>query len=400
MIRTGEETLAEPVAGRGHRRMRFKGFSASSRWPVKLAVVAACGFLIAALLLTPRAIEAQFLLAVQDDPVSLADRELARSFTAAAAAKEIEQALAAKDADLAKSFVELARDRNVEIAPDLVAKVAAASKEANSPMSMAGHFARGLIGGEPDDLVSLAGTALGDLFVFGDIRDAVREGARLAAGEPVDHLILGLSCVGIAITAGTYATLGAGAPARIGLSIVKAARKTGRLGSRMGETLARSLRGVVDWSALRRAMAGASLTEPAVAVRAAREAVKVEKAEDLLRLTRDVGRVQTKAGTQAALDGLKLSDNPRQMSRVAKLAEAKGGKTRAILKFLGRGAIALTVAVFDLALWLFGALLMLIGFASSAKSAVERATLRRIRRRKAKRARERERAAAAAQSRA
>ena len=143
---------------------------------------------------------------------------------------------------------------------------------------------------------------------------------------------------------------------------MKAARKTGRLGTQIGEYIARSLRGVVDWSALRKAMAGASLTEPAVAVRAVREAVKVEKAEDLLGLTRDVGRVQTKAGTRAALDGLKIADNPREMARIAKLAEKKGGKTRAILKFLGRGAIALTVAAFDLALWMLWAALMMFGF--------------------------------------
>ena len=43
-------------------------------------------------------------------------------------------------------------------------------------------FTRGLITGEPDDLVGFAGTALGDLFVFGDIRDAVREGS--AARQP------------------------------------------------------------------------------------------------------------------------------------------------------------------------------------------------------------------------
>ena len=30
--------------------------------------------------------------------------------------------------------------------------------------------------GEPNDMAGLAGTTLGDLFVFGDIRDAAREG--------------------------------------------------------------------------------------------------------------------------------------------------------------------------------------------------------------------------------
>ncbi len=357
----------------------------ASRLRISLVLIAAliCG--MAAFAVLPRAYESAMLLWVQDDPAELAERQLARTFDAPAAAREIEAALAADDPELAKSFVELAQTRQIAVPADLLAKVEAATSAAASAAATAGNFTRGLITGEPDDLVSLAGTALGDLFVFGDIRDAIREGGRWAAGQEPDHLILGLSAVGIAITAGTYATLGAGAPARVGLTVVKAARKTGRLGARMGDSIARSLRGVVDWSGLRKAMAGASLTEPAVAVRAARQAVKLEKADDVLRLTRDVGRVQTKAGTRAAFDGLKLADNPREMARIAKLAEKQGGKTRAVLKFLGRGAIALTAAAFDLAMWVLWAALLLWGFLSSFKSAVERTTLRHLRRKKKRR---------------
>ena len=51
-------------------------------------------------------------------------------------------------------------------------------------------------------------------------------------GEPADELVLGLAGVGLAVTAGTYASLGAGAPGRIGLTVVKAARKTGRMSAR------------------------------------------------------------------------------------------------------------------------------------------------------------------------
>ncbi len=199
------------------------------------------------------------------------------------------------------------------------------STKANGALATAGNFTRGLIVGEPDDLVSLAGTALGDLFVFGDIRDAVREGSRLAQGQEVDHLILGLAAVGIAVTAGTYASLGAGAPARMGLSLVKAARKTGRISARMAESVTRSLRSVVDISALRKVFSSASLTDPALAVRAVREAVKIEKADDLFRLARDVGQVQGKAGTRAALDGLKIADNPRR-DGARRQARGKAGR--------------------------------------------------------------------------
>jgi hypothetical protein len=217
----------------------------------------------------------------------------------------------------------------------------------------------------------------------------VREGTRLATGQEADELILGLACVGLAVTAGTYITVGLAAPARVGLTVVKAAGKTGRIGGRMMAWISRSLREIIDWSALSRAARGASITEPAVAVRTAREAVKVEKAHDLVRLVGDVGRVQARAGTQAALDGLKLAQGPRDMSRIARLAATKGGKTRAILKLVGRGAILLTLGTFNLALWVFWAALTVFGFASSLKRMTERATERYCARRKLRHARAR-----------
>ena len=125
-------------------------------------------------------------------------------------------------------------------------------------------------------------------------------------------------------------------------------------------------------------------------MRAAREAVKVEKAQDLVRLVGDVGRVQTRAGTQAALDGLKLAEGPRDMSRVARLAAAKGGKTRAVLKLAGRGAIVLTVGAFNLANWMLWALVTAFGLVSALKRMTERTTERYCARRRRRRERERQ----------
>jgi hypothetical protein len=355
--------------------------------PLGLSVAVA----IAALAVAPRAFDAEFLLASRDDPVALADHAVARSLDATVLAREINAALAANDVDLATSFLELARDRDVPVDPALAEKVELANGTAATAARSFASFTRGLITGEPEDISGMVGTAAGDLFVFGDIRDAVREGTRLAAGQEADELILGLACVGLAVTAGTYATVGAAVPARVGITVVKAARKTGRLGSQMAGWINRSVREVVDWSALARAVRGASIAQPAAAVRAAREAVKVEKAQGLIRLAGDVGRVQARAGTQAALDGLKLAQGPRDMSKIARLAEAKGGKTRAILKLAGRGAIALTIGTFNLASWMFWAILTLFGLVSSLKRTAERTTERYCRRRRRRRARQRER---------
>ena len=68
--------------------------------------------------------------------------------------------------------------------------------------------------------------------------------------------------------------------------------------------------------------------------------------------------------------------------RLARLAAAKGDKTRAILRMVGRGAIVLMLAVLDLDFWILGALLVLWGLVASLKVTTERAALRIIRRNK------------------
>jgi hypothetical protein len=350
-----------------------------------LAMVAVCAAAVAAVL--PRGIESATLLYAQDRPEMLADHAVARTFSAPVAAAEIAKALAAGDADLAASFLELARDRGIAVDPALAARVAAANGTAAQAGRAAKNFAHGFVTGAPDDLAGLAGTATGDLFVFGDVRDAIREGIHVARGEPADTLILGLACAGLAVTAGTYASLGAGAPVRAGLTLVKAARKTGRLAAPLAEWMTRSVRSVVDTAALGAAFAKASFTAPAVTLRLTRDAVKIDRAEGLVTMLGDIGRVERKAGTAAALDGLKLVEEPQDVARLARLASTKGGKTRAILKLAGRAAFAFTFAAMNLASWVFGAICAVFGFCAAVKRTAERATENYLRWRKARRVR-------------
>lgn len=350
--------------------------------PVLIALALFAG---AAAYAVPRGIAAHDTLSMADDPARIADHALAGKFNSAVAEREINAALAGNDAELAQSFVELAEARHVPVDPVLTAKVDAAVAEASSTSHTLVSFARGFMTGVPEDGAALAGTALGDLFVFGDIRDAAREGTHWALGEPTDKMILGLACVGLAITAGTYATVGLAAPARVGVTLFKAARKTGRLGGRLALAVGRMARQAVDWSRLRKAIPGMSVAEPVIAVRAAREAVKVERAGGLLNLATDVGRIERKAGARAAMETFAIAQTPAEVSRVAKLAAKEGCKTRAIIKLLGRGAVMLTVGSFNLATWIFGALFTLVGFVASLKGTTERVTWRVVQKRKQRR---------------
>jgi hypothetical protein len=370
----------------------------SRRIGVTLAVAVASAVLFA--LLWPHAREPGILLLSQDDPAALSDGRIDSALRAnpATIGQGAEQALQAGDSDLANSFADLARDKGIALPEGVSARVDAAVADENSTASVARRFATGLVTGEADDVASLSGTVAGDLFVFGDIRDVVREGKRLAMGEDADRLVLGLASVGLVVTAATYVSAGGATPVRAGLTMVKDARKVGRLGAGLTEWAGRSARGVVDAPMLQKAVADASLAHPGQTITAMKAAFKAEKAGALVRLAKDVGRVGEKAGTKGALDVLRIAEGPKDVARAARLAESKGSQTRAIIKILGRGALLLTAGAFNLAWWVFAALLALFGFITSIKATTERLTLAWIQRSKLKRARRELAAAQALQS--
>jgi len=339
--------------------------------------------------LWPHARDAGAILAAQDEPARLADLQLNSALrnNPTLVAENIEAALAADDSDLAASFVELARDKNISVSGELSKRVSDAVTEANSTSNFARRFATGLVTGNADDAATLSGTVAGDLFVYGDIRDVVREGKHFAMGEDVDRLVLGLATVGLAVTAATYVSVGGVGPVRAGLSMVKGARKVGRLGEGLTQWAGRSAREVVDAPVLQQAVAKGSVLRPGETISAIKAAFRAEKAGALVRLAKDVGRVGEKAGTRGALDTLRIAQGPKDVARAARLAESKGSQTRAILKALGRGALLLAAGAFNLTMWVFGALLALFGFLSSIKATTERATEAWLRRKRARRLR-------------
>lgn len=354
---------------------------------LNLACLAA--FALAFAYVWPSARDAAALFAAQDDPVLLSELQIRKTFAAdpLLVEREIEAALKDGDIDLAQSFAELAQAQHLPVSVDLLARLERTAAEQRSAAHLATRFAEGFLTGNTDDVASFSGTVAGDLFTFGDIRDVVVQGRRLAVGEEADQLVLGLAAVGLAVTAGTYASLGAASPARAGLTLFKGARKSARLSAGLTAWARRSATEIVDTGMFRQAVAGASVTRPMESLGAFKAAVRTEKAGLLVTAVKDVGRVGEKAGVRGALDVVKVADDPKDLARAARLAEGKGSQTRAILKILGRGALLLTAGAFNLASWLFSALVFLVGAVASIKSATERLTMAWLRRARAKRLR-------------
>ncbi len=289
-----------------------------------IACMGICAALFA--VLWPHARDAGAILAAQDDPAVLSDLQLNSALRndRAVIAGNIEAALAANDADLANSLVELARERSISLGEELSRRVADAVAEENSSSHFAKRFATGLVTGNADDVASLSGTVAGDLFVFGDIRDVVREGKHLAMDEDTDRLVLGLAVAGLAVTAATYVSVGGVAPVRAGLTLVKDARKVGRLGEGLTQWAGRSARGMVDAPMLQNAVASGSVMRPGQTITAIRAAFHAEKAGALVRLAKDVGPKRCRARRPAC--GIQGRPDPRDPQSAGPRRIAAGGR--------------------------------------------------------------------------
>jgi hypothetical protein len=288
-------------------------------------------FLLAALVLlgssaaylVSRAEHALVLRIATDEPERLAEMRLAEIFNEKVAQREIEAALAADDVELAESFVELARLRGVAVADDLSVRVERARSAREQVRRVASRFGKGFVTGEPEGVAGFAGAATGDLFIFGDVRDLAREGSRWVRGQAVDPWITGLAAAGLAVTAGTYLTGGTAALARAGVSLLKAARRSGKIGANLATDLGKLIQ------------TGGSAR--------------------MVEVLSDLGRIEGKAGARTAIEGLRYADTLDDVAKVGRLAEKKGRATLAILKTLGRGAFVLGAAALSGALWVMGA---------------------------------------------
>lgn len=292
-------------------------------------------------------------LQASNNPLRITDWALSSRLTSEVADQEIRDSLADGSVDVALGIVALATERDVPIEPDLVQRVTAAAAAQRSVASMVGRVAHGFLSGDSDNGGSLAGSLAADLFCsFGDFRDLAQEGMNYLSGKTYDPWTLAVAGGGIALTLATYETVGAVLPERIGLSLLKVARRMGRLNPRLALRLAGMAR---DASAL-------------------------------FNFAESLGIIEAHAGVEAVFDSLSLAETPEDVMLLSRLATAKGRETRAVLRLLGHGAYRLAQVQYEFVKWLVWAILAWLGFCATCKAMVERMTEQQLLRKKLRRA--------------
>ena len=309
--------------------------------------------------------------------------------------REIEQAIDDAEFDDARQIVEIGEAQGHVFDPELVARTI--ESPGARTIREGTDFARGFITGEVKGVSGFAGAVSSDFMVVGDIRDILIQGPRAISGQDYDKFVLGLSLVGIA-------TVLPSGPIDVGASVLKTAKRTGKMSARLSKGLTHTLKRLVDVAALKTAISGG----PKRIVRMARKSgaprvIKVsdkqglksmEKsslarrfdgvlrpgpAKELAEVAAATQTIAGKGGLKASVRALAHADTPADLGRIAKLSAKTGEKTAGVLKLLGKGAFRLgrlLMKVVYAAIWALGWFLGAIWYSLSIARTLARMSRR------------------------
>lgn len=335
--------------------------------------IAGVGALVSAPLVVPNAIQSVRLLAQPDNVAEIADYQLGMvppdSFRS-----NIELALSDGDPELAASLVEVATDLKVQLPSDLIQQVREA--QGFDAGRMVGEVWDGFLKGDASSGASLGGSLAADFTGFGDARDLVLEGSNYLSNGTYDPVILAFSAVGLTLTVATVVTAGGAAPARAGVTVLKAAKKAGNLPAPLIRELSEVAVKAIDGPALDQAIAAAKRLDIPGAGAAAGRILNPAAAQKITQLADDVAGIAGRSGYRAVNQTLSVAGSTADIAKLNRLASATGTKFRGILKILGgSGAAFLTIANITMILggWAVSGLIWLLAAGFSALAGTYRA---------------------------
>jgi hypothetical protein len=188
------------------------------------------------------------------------------------------------------------------------------NKRASYPYK-AEKFLEGIVKGGSDEDIGRVSAIASDFLVVGDIRDLSIEGVHYANDQKVDKLIVALSSLGLLATAGTVYSLGAAAPIKTSISLLKYGKRVKKIPS---------------WFQ----------TELIKYIKIANETKSLEKVNTLLQ---PIHKLYNKVGLNQTLHLLKLSKNANELKILSNFGSRFGKNSQVLLQTTNNKALAYAI---------------------------------------------------------
>jgi len=266
------------------------------------------------------------------------EQKFKRNITLTQMKAEIEKQIAQKNLSEARSTVQLATHFSYDIdASSYRDRIDSLDTFEYRASNNTKDFFNGFTSGKGNTGAAIAGAITSDFTVIGDVRDLSEQYQIHQEGREVNQLIIGLSGIGIGLTALTVGSAGTTAPIKAGASVLKFAGKTGRLSRRFSQELLQKAQRTFDWNKFTRL----SKTDNSLSgiKQAATQAFNPRAMKPLSDLINQSNSIRKATSTIDTIHLLKYVETADDLKRINKIAMKHGKHTKGIMKFLGKGAL-------------------------------------------------------------
>jgi hypothetical protein len=250
---------------------------------------------------------------------------------------KIEKAIKAENFTEVEMYVGLAEMLHVRLLPSTLQRIRENAGFFQESWRQTKAFASGFASGEAGSIAGLSGSVLSDMTLYGDLRDIHTEGSRYLEGKGYDHFVLGISLVGVGLSASQVVSLGGTTGLKVGASLLKVAKKTGKLSKPFLKSLSSTLDQAVDMKALHSLKLDA-LLHPKIAAKQISKSVDIHLLKPLLK---DISVIKQETSLVDTVDLLKYVDSPKELSKIAKISTKYKKQTKGVMKVTGKRALRL-----------------------------------------------------------
>jgi hypothetical protein len=250
---------------------------------------------------------------------------------------KIEKAIKAENFTEVEMYVGLAEMLHVRLLPSTLQRIRENAGFFQESWRQTKAFASGFASGEAGSIAGLSGSVLSDMTLYGDLRDIHTEGSRYLEGKGYDHFVLGISLGGVGLSASQVVSLGGTTGLKVGASLLKVAKKTGKLSKPFLKSLSSTLDQAVDMKALRSLKLDA-LLHPKIAAKQISKSIDIHLLKPLLK---DISVIKQETSLVDTVDLLKYVDSPKELSKIAKISTKYKRQTKGVMKVTGKRALRL-----------------------------------------------------------
>lgn len=282
------------------------------------------------------------------DPAGLARYRLYTAGTDRIVA-EIEAAITERDYAYASSLYRIGVDYGHALPPDLGER--AEGTWAGRTYASGTRVAGGFVFGSVDSGEAIVGSLASDLVGVGDVRDFSVQGFNYLAGRDYDPLLLGLSTIGLGLTAASYTSFGAAAAPDAGISIVKNAYRGGKISRPLTRYFTKAAGQAVDTRILKaelKTAAGEGVSGIGRIEKAAAKSLDRTAAKSLLDDVAVLDDMRRTGGIRTSVAALSLADGPKDLRRLQHVTHYFGDGSHAVFKFLGRSVLQVGHALVEI----------------------------------------------------